>query len=346
MEAVEAPAGPHQREWNRARGADTVSREIAARLAQSIILLLLVSVAVFVLLRLTPGDPGMLMYGIQASPEDLSQLRQRWGLDEPIHLQYLKWLANAVRGDLGWSYVDGRAVTQVVLERVPATLLLTVSALLFSTVAGSALGILAALRRRTRIDEACGLVATLCYSSPSFWLGLLAVLVFSVSLGWLPSGGMRSPGQEASAPDLAAHLVLPAVILGIREAGRIGRVVRTSLVAAAEQDYARTAIAKGLGPLAVMCRHLLRNALLPLISLIGVAIPGLLSGAVVVETVFGWPGLGRLAIQAALQRDYPVLMGEVVIVACLALLGSLLADIATVAADPRIGRVERERTVG
>jgi peptide/nickel transport system permease protein len=315
---------------------------IARRLAQSVVLMLLISLVVFTLLRLSPGGPGGLLYGLQATQDDIAQLRERWGLDDPIHVQYVRWLANAATGDLGQSYVDGRPVALVIGERVPATLLLTVSALILANLAGLAMGVVAAMRRGRWADRVATTLATVCYSSPAFWIGILAISLFSAHLGWLPPGGMRPAGAGAGPMDWAPYLVLPATILALREAGRIARVVRTSMLEVIDQDYVRTAVAKGLPARVIALRHILRNAMLPLVSLIGLSIPGLISGAVVVETLFSWPGLGRLVVESALQRDYPVIMGEVLVVAFMAIVGNLIADLAYLAVDPRIARPRQE----
>jgi len=311
------------------------------RLAQSMVLLLLVSVAVFVLVRLTPGDPAVVLYGPDASPQDVMQVRERWGLDAPLHLQYLRWLANAAGGDLGRSYADGRPVLWVIAERIPATLLLTGSALLLALLVGIPGGVLAATRRSSWLDRLTTVLATALYSTPPFWLGILLILLVSIRLGWLPSGSMRTAGGGSELADLARHLILPALALAMRDMGRFARVTRASVLDVWGQDYVRTAAAKGLHRATIVGRHTLRNALLPVLTLVGMSIPGLLSGAVVVEMVFAWPGLGRLAMESALQRNYPVIMGEVLVVAVLAVLGSLLADVAYTMVDPRIRRGTR-----
>lgn len=314
---------------------------VVSRTVQSAILLLLVSAVAFALLRLTPGDPGALLYGPNGSPQDLAQVRERWGLDGPLVLQYVRWLGNAATGDLGRSYADGRPVLAVIAERAPATLLLAATALLLATLLGVAAGVLAAIHRYGRIDRLITLAATALYSTPAFWLGLILIFLFSLRLGWLPSGGMRSSLGASTWSDLPSHLLLPATALALRDAGRFARICRASMLEVLSQDYVRTATAKGLGTTAIATRHLLRNALLPLLTLLGMSTPGLLGGAVVIETVFSWPGMGRLAIESALQRNYPVIMGEVLIVAALALLGSLLADLAYSLADPRVGRAPK-----
>jgi len=319
-----------------------VSRQIASRAAQAALLLILVSLATFSLVRLAPGDPGVFLYGTSASAEDIALFRARWGLDAPIHIQYLRWVTNAAGGDMGRSYQDGRPVLAVVAERIPASLLLAGTALLFATALGVGLGIFAASHRFSGWDRAITLLATLCYSAPAFWLGIALILVFSVRLGWLPSGGIRTLVGTSDAGDLLRHLALPAAALALRDVGRFARITRSSMLEVLAQDYLRTAAAKGLRSRTIALRHTFPNALLPVITLLGMSIPGLLSGAVIIETVFGWPGMGRLAIESAIQRNYPVIMGEVLIVATLALIGSLLADIAYAVADPRLARSERE----
>jgi len=319
-----------------------VSRQIASRAAQAALLLILVSLATFSLVRLAPGDPGVFLYGTSASAEDIALFRARWGLDAPIHIQYLRWVTNAAGGDMGRSYQDGRPVLAVVAERIPASLLLAGTALLFATALGVGLGIFAAGHRFSGWDRAITLLATLCYSAPAFWLGIALILVFSVRLGWLPSGGIRTLVRTSDAGDLLRHLALPAAALALRDVGRFARITRSSMLEVLAQDYLRTAAAKGLRSRTIALRHTFPNALLPVITLLGMSIPGLLSGAVIIETVFGWPGMGRLAIESAIQRNYPVIMGEVLIVATLALIGSLLADIAYAVADPRLARSERE----
>lgn len=309
---------------------------VLARLGQAALLLLLASAAGFLLVRLSPGDPGVLIYGPDAAPADIAQLRERWGLDAPLHIQYLHWLENLLRGDFGQSYTDGRPVLSVIAERVPATLQLTISALLVAVLGGGALGLLSAPRRQGALDRGIRFLTTALYSTPSFWLGIVAIYVFSSILGWFPAGGSRDLAAGGGTTDLLRHMVLPVLVLSARDLARFARVTRAAVLEVMAEDYVRTATAKGLSPRVVSTRHLLRNALLPVIALVGVAIPGLLGGAVVVETVFSWPGMGRLAVESALQRNYPVILGEVVIVAGLALAGSTLADLASAVADPRI----------
>lgn len=318
-----------------------MARLAISRLAQALLLLLLVSIATFCLLRLAPGDPGALLYGPNASARDLAQVREGWGLDAPLYIQYFQWLSHAASGDLGRSYVDGRPVLSVIEERVPATLELALSALLIAAASGMFLGVLSARTHSTWLDQLIRLLTTAIYSTPPFWLGILLIMLFSVHLRWLPPGGSQNPAGSGGLGDLLSHLALPVLVLAARDAARFARLTRASVLAVASQDYVRTASAKGLSRTAIEIRHIFRNALSPVFAVAGTSIPGLLSGAVIVETVFSWPGMGRLVIESALQRNYPVIMGEVLIVAAMAMGGSLLADLACAAADPRIRHPSR-----
>jgi peptide/nickel transport system permease protein len=313
-----------------------VARYLAGRLARSGLLLLLLTLIAFSLMHLAPGDPAALLYGVDASPADLAQVRARWGLDRPLPIQYLSWLANVARGDLGRSLTDGRPVAAAIGERLPATLLLAGSALALALGFGVLLGTMAAAHPGTPLDRVLVLFATLAYSIPPFWLALLLILVLAVSWGWLPSGGLTSAAGPTSFLDVFSHLLLPALVLALPPLARFLRFTRTGLLEVFGCGYVRTARAKGLPEAAVLFRHALRNAAIPIITLLGLAIPGLVSGSVVVETVFAWPGLGRLMVDAAFARNYSLLMGDVLLVGALVVFGSLLADVAYTLADPRI----------
>ncbi len=315
-----------------------LARTLVSRMVQAVGLLVFASLAAFLLVRLAPGDPAALLYGPSATPADLAQFRERWGLDDPLHTQYLRWLSNLLQGDLGRSYLDGRPVLAVIAERVPATLVLSLAALLIASVGGVTVGVLAARRPFGKLDRLLSALTALLYATPPFWFGLMLIFVFSLSLGWMPTGGIRDPAGTGGPLDQLRYLALPALALASRDGARFARLTRSAVLAVLREEYVRTATAKGLSERIVTWRHVLRNALLPPISLIGLAVPGLLSGAVVIETVFSWPGMGRLAIESALQRNYPVVLGEVILVALLALAGSLVADVACAAADPRIRR--------
>ena len=306
------------------------------RAGQALPLLLGLTLLGFLVLHLAPGDPAALLYGGELTGEELRRFRAQWGLDRPVPVQYLTWLAHIARGDLGRSYADGRPVLEGIAERIPATLVLTVSASLLAWGVGSLLGFAAAARAGTALDHASRVVATVLYAIPNFWLGLLLIIAFSVRLGWLPTAGLETLGIGFSLVDRARHLLLPATVLAVRELGAFMRFARASLLERLGAAYIRTARAKGLPEGRVVLRHALRNALIPLVSLIGLAVPRLLGGAVVVETVFAWPGLGRLGVEAALARNYAVLMGNIVVAGVMVLLGSLAADLTYAWLDPRV----------
>jgi peptide/nickel transport system permease protein len=290
----------------------------------------------FFLVHLAPGDPVALLYGPDLSPEDAARVHADWGLDQPVAVQYFVWSWRFLQGDFGRSYVDGRPALVVILERVPRTLELTLTALVFANLAGILVGTWSAVRRGSAFDRLSSLVATTCYSIPNFWLALLLILLFAVELHWLPTSGVSSSRGQPSLLDQLRHLVLPAFVMSLRELGRMVRFTRTSVLEALGQDYIRTAHAKGARPRRVVVRHALRNALIPLITLQGLAFPQLLGGSIVVESVFAWPGVGRLAFESALQRNYTVIMGITVFIGVLVIAGNLLADVGYVLADPRI----------
>lgn len=301
-------------------------RYLGGRLAQSCLLAAGISLVSFILIHLAPGDPAALLYGTQASQQDIAAIRQSWGLDQPLPLQYLHWVWNFLHGDFGRSLSDGRAVSDLILERLPLTLELSATSAVLAFAVGGTLGTLSGMRPGGVFDRVWQAVSLALFSMPSFWLALLLVLFVSVRLRWLPSG---SPGG-------LNHLVLPVLVLSVREMARVSRFARSSVTQAMKQDYIRTARMKGLSATAVTFRHALRNSLLPLVTLAGLALPQLLGGAVVVETVFAWPGLGRLAIESALQRNYSVIMGLTMAVGLLVIAGNLLADLGYALADPRV----------
>lgn len=316
---------------------------LTGRVGQGIFVLLVVSILAFGLLHLAPGDPAALLYGPDLSAEELKAVRTAWGLEDPLPVQYVRWLSRFIQLDFGRSYSDGRPVRDVIFERLPATLYLTVSALGIAVVFGVTVGIISALRPLSWLDYAVTTVSTVLYSAPNFWLGLLLVLVFSVWLGWLPSAGMHSVRGPASPGDRLAHLVLPAFVLSLREVASLIRYTRAGMIEVLGQDYIRLARAKGLPEYRVVLDHAFRNAALPVITLVGLFIPRLVGGSVVVETLFSWPGMGRLMVEAAFARNYPVLMGEIILVGAVVILGSLLADLAYGLADPRIRYGGRRR---
>lgn len=302
---------------------------------QSVFLVLLITVLTFALVRLAPGGPSILM-NPDLSAAQREQFRRNLGLDRPVAIQYMLWLSNLARGDLGTSYSSGTAVSTVVLERLPATLLLTGTAFGLALVVAVPLGILAALKRNTILDYVAMLFTVIGVSVPIFWLGILAIIVFAVQFKWFPSGGMYTVGTGATVRDAAWHLVLPALVLSTYYVAQLARYVRSSMMEVIGADYVRTARAKGLREIAVIGRHALRNALLPVVTMAGLMLPRMVGGAALTESVFAWPGLGRLVVDAAHQSDYPLILGVTLLISVVVIVGNAVADTLYVCVDPRI----------
>ncbi len=306
-----------------------------------------ISVVVFGLSHLIPGDPVLVLLGQEATPAEATRLRALLGLDQPLPVQYVKWLARAVQGDLGRTLFGGQQVGDLLKSAVPATLELSVAALLISLVIALPLGIVSAVKRGSSIDAASMLMALLGVSMPVFWSGILLILVFSLTLGWLPFNGrgaaltdalgalMSGRGADALL-DSVRHLVLPALALGATLVGPIARLTRSSMLEVLRREYVWLARAKGLHERDVIVRHALKNALLPVVTVLGVQIGGLLGGAIITETVFAWPGVGRLIVTAILQHDYAVSQGGVLVVAVLFSGINLLVDLSYAYLNPRI----------
>jgi peptide/nickel transport system permease protein len=313
-----------------------VIRFLARRLLHLGPVLLGVSVIVFLVLHLAPGDPAEIMLGANANKEDLDRLRAQLGLDQPLHVQYLHWIGHVARGDLGRSLWMKRPVLGEVLERFKATLLLTGVALFLSTVGGIALGIASATRANSLLDRLSAVASVFGASMPVFWLGILLMVIFSLWLGWLPASGMYAPYGGGGLTDLLAHLVLPAVTLAAASVTIIARLTRATMLEMLGQDYVRTARAKGLGEGPVVWRHALKNALIPIVTVVGVQAGYLLGGAVLTETVFAWPGVGTLVVQGILARDIPLVQGGVLVIALSFVLVNLAVDTLYAWLDPRI----------
>lgn len=296
-----------------------------------------ISFAAFVLLRLAPGGP-MAVYAQNPnmSEADMRRIEHILGLDQPIHLQYLKWAAGMATGNLGYSYRTGRPVGQIILERVPATFQLMGCAYLIAISLGVSTGIVSAIRRHSIFDYCATTGAMVGLSVPTFWFGLVVIIVFAAMLRWIPSGGMATLGAPFSLQDRLIHLVGPASVLGLWMTATWSRYTRSSVLEVVGQDYIRTARAKGLRARAVLLRHTLRNALIPLITLAGLEFRNLFGGALVTETVFSWPGVGRLYLDSLNYQDYSVILGLLLMTSVTVLVGSLLADILYAVADPRI----------
>jgi peptide/nickel transport system permease protein len=313
-----------------------VKRYLAHRLLLLAPVLLGVSIIIFMVLHLSPGDPAEIMLGSQATQADLTRLRTDLGLDEPLHVQYARWLAHVVRGDLGRSLWMKRPVLAEVLTRFGATLILTGTALVISTAVGVALGVASAVRPHSLLDRASAVASLFGASLPVFWLGIVLMVVFALWLGWLPASGMFAPYGGGGLRDLLAHLVLPAITLAAASVTIVARLTRATLLEALGQDYIRTARAKGVVELGVVLRHGLRNALIPIVTVVGVQAGYLLGGAVLTETVFAWPGVGTLMVQGILARDFPLVQGCVLVVALSFVLVNLAVDVLYAWLDPRI----------
>jgi len=303
---------------------------IARRLLALIPVLFGISLLVFILNAVALGDPARAMLGQRGDPEVIAQIREDYALDRPLWIQYATWMGRLLRGNLGRSYHQQRSVSEVIAERFPATLRLAVAATLIAVVAGLTMGIAAALKPGSALDHLLMGAAVVGISTPVFWLGLMLSLLFAVWLGWLPVSGYGDG-------DLA-NLVLPALTLGALHTGTIARMTRSSLLEVIRQDYIQAARAKGLAEVTVIGKHALKNSLIPVVTVIGIGLADLLVGAPLTETVFAWPGLGRMLVAAVGQRDLPVVMGAVLVFAVIYVLGSLLVDLAYLVIDPRIRR--------
>ncbi|MHA7884787.1 ABC transporter permease [Nitratireductor rhodophyticola] len=299
---------------------------VARRLIQTALILLGISFVTFVLLYLVPADPARQIAGRSATAATVENIREQLGLNLPFYEQYLRYLGGLLNGDLGRSYLQKTEVSELIASRLPASLLLMVGAIFCELVLGLTMGVVAALKRGSRTDDTLMIASFVGVSAPQFVIGILLLYVFAVKLGWFPIGGYGT----------FAHLVLPSITLGFLGAGWYSRMMRSSLIDVLRQDYIRTARATGITRAKVLFGHALPNAILPIIAMIGIDIGLFMSGIVVVESVFGWPGIGQLAWQAIQRVDIPIIMGVTLVSACAIVLGNLLADLITPLIDPRI----------
>ncbi len=304
------------------------------RLLQSIVLLFIVSMVIFTIVQAAPGGPAVLV-NPDIDPRTAEEFADQLGLNDPLPVQYGRWLGNVARFDLGLSLQHSVPTTTLIQQRFPASLLLAGTAMAMATVVALVLGIVSAIRRYSVWDYAATMVAFLGLSVPGFWLGIMLIIVFSVKLGWLPSSGMTTDGAGGLV-DRVKHLVMPAFVLSTFAVAQIARYTRSSMIEALRNDYVRTARAKGLSERVVIVRHALRNALIPVVTVVAVTTPRLIGGAVITESVFAWPGMGRLAANAAFTRDYPLVMAITMFVAVLVIVSNLLADLCYGLLDPRI----------
>jgi peptide/nickel transport system permease protein len=320
-----------------------VLRFLLRRLAQGALIVWLVATAAFLLLHLAPGDPVRASLDSPLVPESVRAFWvARLGLDRPVPEQYVHYLAAAARGDLGYSFPHRRPVGAVLAEAIPNTLLLMSVALVLSFAIGMALGAVQARRHGRAADRAIAVGSIFFYSMPDFWLALMMLLLFSYALRLFPVSGMHDAvmypylGPVARLADLARHLVLPAATLTLLSAAAVARFQRAAMLDVARADFVRTARAKGVGERAIAWHHVLRNALLPVITLLGLALPALLGGSVFVEKIFSWPGMGTLTVNAIATRDYPLLTAALIVASVMMVVGSLLADLLYALADPRV----------
>ena len=315
---------------------------IVRRLGKAVAVVFAIVVLNFLLIRLVPGDPALVLAGEAGAADQkyLDDLRHEFGLDKPLWIQLALYVAHVAEGDLGYSYRQGVPVVRLIADRLPQTLLLTGTAMALALVIGVSLGTLAARRAGSLADSAITAAAMVVFATPSFWTGLMAVLLFSIQLDWLPPFGMITVGANytglAAAGDVAAHLVLPATTLGLFFVAIYARLTRAAMLEVADLDHVRTARAKGLTERAVVRRHILRNALLPVVSYAGLQAGYLVGGSVLIETVFAWPGIGRLAFEAVIGRDYTVLLGVFIVTSIMVIAFNLLTDFVYTLIDPRI----------
>ena len=306
--------------------------EILRRLMATLPVMAVVAIAVFALLHVTPGDPAVIIAGDYATTDDIARIRTRLGLDQPFTTQVAIWVGRIVRGDLGTSIFSGLPVSTLIGQRAGTTAWLTLFAMLISVGVGVPVGVVAAWRRGSWIDRAVMVFAVSGFSMPTFWLGFILVYVFAITAGWLPVQGYL-PVASGAWPFLS-HLILPALTLSVAYMALIARMTRASMLGVLEEDYIRTAFAKGLAPRGVLIRHALKNASLPVVTIVGIGFALLIGGAVV--TVFALPGLGRLTVDAIVRRDYPVIQGVLLVVSGVYVLINLVVDVLYVVLDPRI----------
>lgn len=312
---------------------------IVRRIAINLLVLWIISLILFTVVQAAPGDPIRMMIPPSelntGTEEFIAMRRHELGLDRPILVQYVSWLGNAVTGDLGSSFANGRAVSALIYERIGATILLMGLGLLISISIAIPLGVWSAAKKNSAVDYVASVVSLSAVCIPPFFLGMVGIYVLSFKLGWLPSAGMSNPTAPGFV-DSVQHLAMPALILGFAGAGGLTRYVRSSVISELRSDYVRTAESKGASGLRVLFGHVLRNALIPIITVVALSLPGLLAGAVVIEQVFAWPGMGQLAVSSVGRHDYPVIISFAMLVSVLVLVSNLVADVLYTVVDPRV----------
>lgn len=328
-------------------------RYVGKRLLQAVPLLLGIAVVTFLVVHAAPGDPIDVLFQPRfrnrVDPAVLEMIREKYALDQPLHVQFWRWLTNLAQGDLGRSFQYQRPVAGLIGERLPYTLQLMGLALLFDAVVGVSLGVVSAVRQYSLVDRSVTLGSLILYSVPGFWLAVMLVLVVAENLGWLPPSGTQSIAAQGlgfweQLLDRLRHLALPVFVLGVSSAAATARYMRSELLEVLSEEYVLAARARGLGERVVILKHALRNALIPVVTKFGLSLPTLLGGAVLIEEIFAWPGMGRLAVEAVQSRDLPVILATTMLSAVLVVVGNLLADTAYVALDPRVSYGEGSPT--
>lgn len=316
---------------------------IIRRILQMIPLLIGISIVNFTIMHLAPGDPVDLLVERNATAEERARIKELYGLNDPLPVQYFRWLGHVLKGDFGKSFVDGQSVSKTILERLPYTLYLNFLIMVVIYLIAVPVGIISALKQYSKFDHIMTSLAFLGQAIPSFWIGLILIYFFGLKLDWLPISGVgtiglsvKTAGFWATFADRAAHVVMPVAVVAFGSLTGVARYMRSSMLEVIRQDYVRTARAKGLPEKVVIVKHALRNALLPIVTLLGSELPLLFGGMVVIESIFSWPGIGLLSIRAILQRDYQIVMAINMMGAVLMVLGNFLADLLYVVVDPRI----------
>lgn len=315
-----------------------MARYILKRTLQAIPMLIFISILSFLLIKMAPGDPVRSYVTPNMSAEDVERVRVNLGLDKPVPMQYVAWLKNVLKGDFGYSLINYRSVSHQIKERIPATLLLMGTSLITAIIFGITFGLIAAYNKNKWIDNIISIISYIGISIPSFWFAMILIVIFSQKLRLLPSVGMHTIGINSTL-DVIKHTIMPATVLSFQNFAVITRYIRSKAITEMKEDYVRTAIGKGISSRKVFGTHILKNTLLPIITIIGMSLPNLIAGAFITETIFGWPGMGRLGINAIFSFDYPLIMAITMISALMLILGNLIADILYGVVDPRIKAV-------
>ncbi|WP_027702231.1 ABC transporter permease [Metaclostridioides mangenotii] len=309
--------------------------KIIKRAISIIPMLFFISILTFTLMHLAPGDPLQAYITPQMSAVDIEKVRHNMGLDQPILVQYFKWLVNTLKGDLGYSMVTHRPVVSMIAERIPNTLLITVGALIISIVIAIPLGLISGYKKNSLVDNVLNVISYVGISIPSFWFAMILIYTFSVKFNWLPSIGMRTAGVN-TIWDLIKHMIMPTIVLAYYNLCVFTRYIRSSTISQLREDYVLTQRAYGSSTVEVLFNHVLKNTLLPVITIMAMALPQLVTGAFITETIFGWPGMGQLGVSSIFGYDYPVVMGITIISSLMLIVGNLIADILYQLVDPRI----------